>query len=324
MKLTITDDKAKGFSFKDDSGVERNDQSVRAMGGTELMHNALMERLPEDLKSEFQIIPTRVRGLDENKKRILWVHDTYDDPEVKNYANPEFRKNFSKLVFVSHQQQQTFCAAHNIPFYETCVIKNAIVPIEEHTKSFDKIRLIYHTTPHRGLNILLSVFEPLVKKYGENLELDVYSSFKIYGWEQRDKEYEELFQICRDHEQINYHGTVSNDEIRKALTKSHIFAYPSIWPETSCIAAIEAMSARNLVVCPNLAALPETTANFAYMYNFDERIQEHANIFLSALDSAISNVATMDEQLKFQKAYFDAIYNWDNRIGEWETLLRGL
>ena len=41
---------------------------------------------------------------------------------------------------------------------------------------------------------------------------------------------------------MTYHGFKPNDVVRKALSEAHIFAYPSIWVETSCISAIEAMS----------------------------------------------------------------------------------
>jgi glycosyltransferase involved in cell wall biosynthesis len=156
----------------------------------------------------------------------------------------------------------------------------------------------------------------------------VYSSFKIYGWEQRDEQYQELFDRCRSNEKITYHGSVPNEEIREALVRSHIYAYPSIWPETSCLSVIEAMSAKNVVVCPNFAALPETCAGFAMMYPYNENKNHHAIQFAHTLNSAIMNIknnnGSLDPYLDFQKQYFDYFYGWHKRQQEWENLLSSI
>ena len=91
--------------------------------------------------------------------------------------------------------------------------------------------------------------------YKDKIHFDVYSSFEAYGWKERDKPYEEVFKTIREHDGMTYHGFKPNDVVRKALSEAHIFAYPSIWVETSCISAIEAMSAGVQIVCPNLGAL---------------------------------------------------------------------
>lgn len=310
---------AETFAFNQ-SGIEKNELNMKANGGTELMQRWLMERLPPELANKFQIICSRVRHIDPNRIPILWLHDLAGDPEAARLADPEFRKQFAKLVFVSNWQMQQYATQLNIPYSEGIVIKNAIVPIPEHQKPTDKIRLIYHTTPHRGLNIVVAAFEELAKHH-TNIELDVYSSFKLYGWEERDKPYEKIIERCKTHPQINYHGAVSNDQVREALQKAHIFAYPSIWPETSCIALIEAMSAGCITVCPNFAALPETAANFAAMYQYNEDVNVHANLFVQNLNSAIvalqKDPVSVQEQLRFQKIYYDAFYSWDSRIVEW-------
>ena len=44
------------------------------------------------------------------------------------------------------------------------MIRNAIEEITSVEKSKDKINLIYHTTPWRGLNVLISVFKKLDMK----------------------------------------------------------------------------------------------------------------------------------------------------------------
>ena len=208
------------------------------------------------------------------------------------------------------------------------VIKNGIYPIDIQEKKFDgTVRIIYHTTPHRGLELLVPVFEILAEKY-DNIVLDVFSSFSIYGWSQRDEPYKQLFDRCKAHPKINYHGAVSNEQIREELKKSHIFAYPSIWPETSCLAAIEAMSAMNMIVCPNYAALPETTAGFANMYQWSEDNNEHANRFMRVLEETILDITKNGpdvNRLAFQKRYTDVIYNWEMNISRrWESLLTQL
>jgi glycosyltransferase involved in cell wall biosynthesis len=308
--------------------VEVNELNKNARGGTELMQERLHRSIPAELLNKFQIIPSRVRELDPDKKKILWLHDLPHDPESEHLKDPELRKRFSKIVAVSDWQMQMYNIISGVPYAESFVIKNAIDPIPLEKKEYNgTVNLIYHTTPHRGLEILIPVFEELSRIH-DNIHLDVYSSFSIYGWEERDRQYQQLFDRCRAHPKITYHGAVPNEEIRQALVKSHIFAYPSIWPETSCLAAIEAMSAMNLVVCPNFAALSETCSNFAMMYQFNENKNLHAVQFAHTLDIAIKTViqnrGTTYPYLDFQKQYFDYFYSWEKRKGEWLALLNSL
>jgi len=200
-------------------------------------------------------------------------------------------------------------------------LKNAIEPIPLHTKPKNgPIRLAYISTPHRGLDVLIGAFKAMKL---ENVELDVYSSFKLYGWESQDKDWEPLYNACKETPNVNYHGTVSNEEIRTALQQTHILAYPNIYPETGCISVIEAMSAGCVVVCPNLAVLPETCANFAWMYGFVQDKTEHARKFAYVLKDAIDNFweAPVQGGLAFQKQYFDMHYDIETTAKQWEMML---
>lgn len=299
-----------------------------AMGGTELMNKALYERVDEDLLDQFNIIKSRVRKVSDDKPNILWLHDTWDDPESQHLRDEKSRDRFAKLVFVSNYQFQTYNLAHGVPYSQSAILKNAIDPIvlEQGDKEGDQIRLIYHTTPHRGLNIVVAAVARIAEMLGDKIHLDVFSSFEAYGWKERDKPFEDLFETIRNHPQMTYHGYQPNDVVRAALKKAHIFAYPSIWPETSCIAAIEAMSAGCEVVCPNFAALPETTANFARMYQFHEDVQAHANTFVNQLYAAIQerHYDMIERKLAFQKNWVDNFYNWDLRAAEWTFLLEDI
>tara|TARA_R110000822_G_scaffold88734_2_gene205455 strand:- start:5541 stop:6362 length:822 start_codon:yes stop_codon:yes gene_type:complete len=252
------------------------------------------------------------------------MHDLPDDPESHHLADGGWRR-FNRLVFVSNWQMQQYIDRYNIPYSKCIVMHNAIVPIEAHEKPKDKISLAYWSTPHRGLNILIPVFQKLAEKH-DNVELNVYSSFKIYGWEERDEPYKPLFEVCEAHPKINYHGTVPNDQLREELKKNHIMAYPSTWVETSCLVLQEAMSAGMLCIHPNLGALYETAANWTSMYQYQEEPNEHAAYFYKYLEDAIEyiNEESIQSRIASQKGYADVFYNWDIRSQQWTALLESL
>ena len=305
-----------------------NGTYTESRGGTEMMLEGLRQRVDPELLDKFHIICSRVRSISEDKQNILWMHDTWDDPECEHLKDPESRKRFGKIVFVSNYQQATFNMGLGVPYSEGLVIQNAIVPIEEHEKpKDDTINLIYHTTPHRGLEILVPVFEHFRKiKPEQKLHLDVYSSFEIYGWADRDEQYKEILDKCKEHPDITYHGYQPNDVVRDALKKAHIYSYPNIWPETSGISIIEAMSAGCSVVAPNFAAIPETLGNFGIMYNWNEDVNKHANTFAQALDAALTIhwEDNVQNKLKFQAMYVNNFYNWDLRTTQWTGFLQSM
>jgi len=307
--------------------AEINELNKNAMGGTELMMYGLKERIDPQLYDKFQIICSRVRDINPYKRKIYWLHDLALDPEAVHLKEESSRNRFDKLVFTSNWQYQQYRDYLGLPFNsKSAVIENAIKPIDIDKKEFNgTINLIYHTTPHRGLEILVPVFEELCK-IRDDIVLDVYSSFKIYGWPERDKQYEELFERCKAHPKINYHGSVSNQEVREALKKAHIFAYPSIWQETSCISVIEAMSAGCMVVHPNYGALPDTTGGLTTMYQWDDNMTIHANKFAGILNNSIDVVKQESAQnyLQFVKTYADLRFNWDKIAGQWTGLMQSL
>lgn len=304
----------------------RNEVNAKAMGGTELLGTRLYETSNDELKKlldQCQIWFSRYRSedVDYSKFQIFYAHDLPGDPESQHLANDGWQK-FHRLVFVSNWQMQQYIAYYNIPYAHCVVIPNSIVPMENIEKPTDKISIGYWSTPHRGLELLLPAFEFLQQKH-DNIELDVFSSFELYGWKERDEPYQALFDKCKENPKINYHGAVSNDEIRNYVARAHIFAYPSIWLETSCLCLMEAMSGKMLAVHPNLGALFETSANWTMQYQFHEDKQAHANIFASNLDVAIERYwePGIQGRLASAKAYADVFYNSTIRQQDWFNLL---
>lgn len=309
----------------------KNELNENAAGGSELMINRLVGSLDPELLKDFHIIVSRLRGpLKADKIRVYWLHDLPNDTESQHLSDGGWSK-FHKLVFVSHWQRDAYVNAFNIPFSHTAVIPNGIEPINiDPTNKFtykpeDQIKLIYHTTPHRGLNILVPVVKKLSEKHPE-IHLDVYSSFGVYGWHQRDEQYMELFDEIKRSNNMEYHGHVTNEKIREKLKESHIFAYPSIWAETSCLSMIEALSAGNICIHPNYAALPETSGGLTQMYDMIEDLNGHAERLYHNLDGAISAIKEnkVTGSVITGKNYIDLTHNWNIQKIKWSNLLQYL
>ena len=306
---------------------DMNEIADGARGGTEMMQERLVDNVDHDLLKQFYIIPSRVRRIHPDKPNIFWCHDLANDPEVANLAYEEFRNKFAMIVFVSHIQALEYAHKFGLKHSEYTVIPNAIVPFEEGKKPEDDVvRVIYHTTPHRGLELLVPSVQKIAQVF-PNIHLDVYSSFSVYSQPGRDNAYQELFEHIKSKPDImTYHGGVSNDEVREALKKANIFGYPSIWPETSCLAAIEAMSAGCLMVSPNYGALVETVGEFGVTYDWHEDVNVHINRFANMLYSAVKVVKGDQNQqmLALVKRYVDMKYNVHNFGRKWSSLLKSL
>jgi UDP-glucose:(glucosyl)LPS alpha-1,2-glucosyltransferase len=307
-----------------------NPISEKSNGGTELLARRLEDFLPEDISKEVQIVPSRLYGdLDETKIRILWLHDCAGDPESDKLLKNQGWRKFHLMVFVSNFQMQMYIAHYQLPWSRCMVIPNSIIPIKRETPwdggEAETVRFIYHTTPHRGLNILYSVFAKLAETH-KDIHLDVYSSFDIYGWGERNKDYQNLFDAITSNEAMTYHGSVSNDEVRAAVAKAHVFAYPSIWCETSCLCLMEAMSAGLVCIHPNYGALYETAANWTVQYQFREDQNQHAAVLHGYLDNFLQNRKSeaLKAQLENQSAYANIFYNWDVRKNQWVDVIKGL
>ena len=308
----------------------RNETNQNSMGGTERMVMELSNHIEVPLLLEFQIVSSRVRDLEDDKIRIFWAHDLPGDPESEFLKDKNNHSLFHKFVFVSNWQMQGYMQAYGIPWSKCIVLQNAITPIGAHEKpdTKDGIRFIYHSTPHRGLNILVPVFTKLAEKY-DDIHLDVYSSFELYGWGERDADFKRTFDDIDAHAQMTNHGTVDNKTIREALMNSHVFAYPSIWPETSCLCLIEAMSAGLNCIHSNYGALYETSANWTNMYQLHEDANSHAAHFYNMIDALINRIKSKGYEnekvgLNMMQSYTDVFYSWDLRATQWTALLNTL
>tara|TARA_Y100000590_G_scaffold260404_1_gene292465 strand:- start:1118 stop:2101 length:984 start_codon:yes stop_codon:yes gene_type:complete len=294
-----------------------------SFGGSENQFRQLLKNLPDESFKDINLILNNASHelIEKNKINILWMHHFVNQEEAKNLGSKDFVSKLDYIVFNSNWNFEKFQYQFKIPEEKSIVIRNAIEEISFKEKPKDKFNLIYHTTPWRGLAQLLKVFKNLKM---ENVKLNVCSSTIIYGKKFDDvlgKKYENIFNECKSMENVNYFGFIKNDKIVELLKDMHIFAHPSIWPETSCISAIEAMAAGCEVVTTNLGALYETCSPFGTFISFDRNLNNLEEKYQELLFNSIKNYWSEENQkkLKLQRETINLTYSWKKRAVEWSN-----
>ena len=292
-------------------------------GGSENQLRLLLKYLADENFKDINLILNNTDPdlLEKDRINVLWMQHFVNQEEAKNIGSKDYINKLDFIVFNSNWNFEKFQYQFKIPESKSLVIQNAIEKIDFKEKPRDKINLIYHTTPWRGLVHLLKVFKNLDL---ENVELNVCSSTIIYGKKFDDifgKKYQNIFEECRTTKNVNYLGFVDNNKIIELLKKMHIFAFPSIWPETSCIAAIESMAAGCEVVATNLGALYETCSPFGRLVSFDRNFDNLEKKYSKALSNSIKNYWSEKNQKKLilQQETINSTYSWDTRSVEWKN-----
>ena len=236
---------------------------MKPLGGTELQHNFLDKYVSKDLLDNFQIctsVPGKV-PLSKNKINILWQKMAPDQPHFQNFFNnPERIKEYDFYVFNSHWNYEQFRKTFKLPEDKCTVIKNGIPDIRQRDPEIkkDKIKLIYHPTPWRGLSVLLGAMQLVTNP---KIELDVYSSTIVYGDDfekENDHLYKPLYDQAKVLDNVNYIGYKPNEYILENLHTYDAFVYPNVWEETFCISALESLACGLFMATTDNGALYET------------------------------------------------------------------
>jgi|TARA_A100000172_G_scaffold75594_1_gene58487 UDP-glucose:(glucosyl)LPS alpha-1,2-glucosyltransferase len=303
---------------------------MQPRGATELQMEMLEKHVSKDLLDQVQIctsIPGKV-PIDSNKLNILWQKNSWDQPNLqKFFKDPSRFDEYDWYVFNSHWNYEKFRYAFDIPTEKSVVIKNGIeqFPIRKIYKRGTPIKLIHHCTPWRGLNVLLRAMQEVENP---NVTLDVYSSCKVYGSEfeeMTEKDFVGLYQQAKDLPNVNYIGYKPHEYIKEMMPNYDMFVYPSIFEETSCASALEALASGVHVITNNFGALYETCAEWPVYINYSKNYEQMAQDTGAAINVAASYLHEnfMQEHLQEQQNFYKRFYNWEKKGMEWTNFLKG-
>jgi len=298
---------------------------MKPMGGSEIMYYTMSELVEPGWEKDVNLILSfcNKEQIDPTKKNVVWQQLNCNEESIAGMADPAFVEKVDYFVWVSYWVYEQYRKKYNVPAYKSIIIRNATQPVEFKERSKDKIKLVYTSTPWRGLDILVNAFKMLNR---DDVELDVFSSTKIYGpnFEKiTEGQFDWVWDLCKTTPGVNYHGYQTNDVVRDYVSNAHIFSYPNTFEETSCIAAIEALTAGCQVVTSGYGALPETCGDWATYIPFGPNREVMAERFAYELNKAIDNYWTDENQenLRLQSQHYNKHHTWPVRAKEWQEFL---
>lgn len=237
----------------------------------------------------------------------------------------------TKYVVLSEWHKNFVSSYHNIPLDKIDISFNGIDFKRFENKNIErnKYRLIYSSSPDRGLDTLLYLFN-FIKNEIPELELHIFYGFD--GWIKSAKyrndnealKYIENLQVqIKNTNGVFYHGRIGQDELANEFMKSSLLAYPTDFEETFCITAIEAQAAGLPVISSNYAGLITTindsgiligNGNKGESYTKDYRIK-----FVEKCVNILKDKKLWEEYSK-KGLSNSSKYSWENVANYWHKL----
>jgi glycosyltransferase involved in cell wall biosynthesis len=268
-----------------------------------------------------------------SKPIIAWMHESTFNPELVPALDA-----FNGIAFVSEWQKrinQPFTKPH----WRQAVLRNAMNPravdLFAPTDTITSFKtqppiLLYAGATPRGAFHMPPALDALRPKL-QNFSTEIYCDCSPSTDPKSNAEY---IAWMRSLPNVAHVGMVGQSELMQKMKRATAMIAPNPWPETSCIALIEAMAAGLTVVTTNRAVLPETAAGFArhvpiedvdHPTRFDMPMPyaEFANEIVVALSDWGQDITITEEHLQKQIAYFKANYQWSQRVAPWVEFIKG-
>jgi|688.fasta_scaffold173078_1 glycosyltransferase involved in cell wall biosynthesis len=226
------------------------------------------------------------------KAQYFWTGDSYDQIQHLGLGDRRVIRMLTALLAVSNWQADRLCAISGFPRDRSYILRNGHFP-EFFNSEVERspYRLVYSSTPYRGLSLLLPIFTELKRRIPE-VELHVFSGMAVYDEEgsnrsEGEKPYRVIYDRLANTPGITLHGNVLQDQLAIELQRSRLMTYPNTFEETSCIAAIEALAAGCPVVTSRRGALPETIAESGVFIEGEPTTPLYQMQFVQAVDNIL-------------------------------------
>ena len=169
-----------------------------------------------------------------------------------------------------------------------------------------KNKFIYTSRPERGLDILLKLWPTILEKMPDaTLVISCYGNFPS---NQEEIMLQDLINKYPD--SIKHLGRLKVNNLYEEMSTSEYWLYPTSWPETSCITALEMLMSGVISLYYPVAGLIDTVGKYGIQIQSGNEIQTILNLSDEEKNKLIENGRN-----------YAISCSWKNRAKEWEILM---
>jgi glycosyltransferase involved in cell wall biosynthesis len=247
------------------------------------------------------------------KKKFFWSTDSASAEISYGIGDKRFYDKVDGVFLLSQWHVDSLSEASNLPKSKTHILSNGIVPSHfEGVEVRHPKRLIYSSSPHRGLTYMSFIFKEL-KKLHTDLEFHVFSSTNRYRQDytaEIEQEDRLFLDPLRNLPGCYLHGSILQKDLAREFMKSSVWIYPCNYEETSCISAMEAMAGGCAIVTNDYGALKETIGNAGIIINETQKSPQFLQKFVEETDRLLCN-PQLREELGQKGKERAKLFNWD-------------
>lgn len=264
---------------------------------------------------------------------INWRHNT-KFTDAKNYVwchdiiapGAENTENYEKILCLSNFHKGYVESIQGIPENKIRITRNGIDP--ERFKGLDKTKeygkVVYRSSPDRGLDRALRVMDKVVKEIPE-ATFHIYYGFDNLYKNNMGHEADRFKMMLNERPWAKYHGNVDQKTLSKECAKAMVWLYPTDFTETSCISAMESLCEGVYPVVRRYGALSDTLHNaekegMATMLDLDcvteSEIQAYADEVVKAIKGDYHKRVSIDPESLSWKSLAKEWLDWMEEDGK--------
>ena len=168
-----------------------------------------------------------------------------------------------------------------------------------------KNKFIYSSRPDRGLNVLLKLWPQIIEKIPDaTLTISTYGSFPSNPEEVAMKN------LIDATPSIHYLGKLNVEQLYLEMSTAEFWLYPTNWPETSCITALEMLMSEVICLYYPVAGLVNTIGDYG--------IQIKTGL---EIETIVSLTVEQRQNLRQKGREYAETCSWENRFTKWLSVL---